>query len=114
MTTSLPVPARSAAIIGALAYTVLMFGAVTTPTPAQAASKPFYRAEVTSTEKAQPRPIASGMVWKCTANVCTAEQATSRPAIVCARLARKVGPVESFTAGGKAFEPEELARCNDA
>jgi hypothetical protein len=112
MTISLRAPAKSAAIIGAVAYTVLTFGAITTPTPAQAASAPFFRAEVASTEKAEPRPIASGMAWNCTANVCTAGEATSRPVIVCARLARKVGPVESFTAGGRAFEPEELARCN--
>jgi hypothetical protein len=112
MTLSLPFPAKPAAIVAALAYTTLTFGAALTPSPAQAASVPFYRAEVASTAKAEPRPIASGMAWKCAENVCTAGEATSRPAIVCARLAKKVGPIESFTAGGKAFEAEDLARCN--
>lgn len=112
MRLSLPLPTRSAAIVAALAYTTLSFGAALTPSPAQAASGPFYRAEVAAPAKLDPRPIASGMAWKCAENVCTAGEAPSRPAIVCARLAKKVGPLASFTANGKAFETEDLARCN--
>jgi hypothetical protein len=112
MNISLPFPARSAAIVAALAYTTLSFGAALAPSPAHAASVPFYRAEVASTAKTEATPIASGTAWRCADNVCTAGKATSRPAIVCARLAKKVGPLTSFAAGGKAFEAEDLARCN--
>lgn len=112
MTLSLPLPSKPVAIVAALAYTALTFGAAVTPSPAQAASIPFYRAEVAATAQAEPRPIASGMAWKCAENVCTAGEATSRPAIVCARLAKKVGRIESFTANGKPFAAEDLARCN--
>ena len=44
--------------------------------------------------------------------VCDCTQATSRPAIVCARLAKEVGPLNAFAVEGRAFEAEELARCN--
>ncbi|ANY18561.1 hypothetical protein A6F68_00025 [Tsuneonella dongtanensis] len=112
MTLTLPSSFKPAAVVAALAYTTLTFGVALTPSPAEAASVPFYRAEVTTVAEGKARPIASGMVWKCTETVCTAGEASSRPAIVCARLAKEVGPLTAFTAGGKAFEAEELARCN--
>lgn len=113
MTLSLPRSFKPAAVVAALAYTTLTFGAAVTPAPTEAATGgAFYRAEVTAPAKDNARPIASGMVWKCAGNVCTAGEGTSRPAIVCARLAKEVGPLASFVAGDKAFAAEELARCN--
>lgn len=113
MTLNLPRSFKPAAVMVALAYTTLTFGAAIAPAPAQAATGgAFYRAEITAPAPANSRPIASGIVWKCAENVCTAGEATSRPAIVCARLAKEVGPLASFTVGDKAFAAEELARCN--
>ena len=113
MTLTLPRSFKPAAVMAALAYTTLTFGAAITPAPAEAATGgAFYRAEMTAPAKGNARPIASGLVWKCAENVCTAGQATSRPAIVCARLAKEVGPLTSFTVGDKPFAAEELARCN--
>ena len=113
MALSLPRPFKPAAIVIAAAYTTLTFGAAITPSPAQAASVPFYHAELSApVAKSKARPIASGTVWKCAENACTAGEASSRPAIVCARLAKEVGPLTSFTAGGKTLEADDLARCN--
>ncbi|MFN6934354.1 MAG: CC_3452 family protein [Tsuneonella sp.] len=113
MALSLPRSFKPAAIVVAAAYTALTFGAAITPSPAQAASVPFYRAELTApVTDGKARPIASGLVWKCAESACTAGEASSRPAIVCARLAKEVGPLTSFSAGGKALEAEDLARCN--
>jgi hypothetical protein len=78
---------------------------------AQPTNGPGYRAEL-----AQPatstQMLASGVLWRCEGTSCTAARATSRPAIVCARLVREAGPVTSFSVGGEALTAEQLARCN--
>lgn len=111
MIRSLSQTARPAAAFVALAWTALTFGATLTATPAQAGEGPFYRAELAA--PAQPgKTVASGQVWNCTDTACVAGKGTSRPAIVCARLVKQVGPVASFVANGKALEADALAKCN--
>ncbi len=113
MTLSLPVPTRPAAAFAALAYTALTFSAALTPTPAQAATgAAFYHAEL-AVPATEVRTIASGLLWNCADTACTANKGTSRPVIVCQRLANEVGPISAFVANGKAFDAEDLARCND-
>lgn len=111
MTLSLPFNARPIALFGALAWTSLTIGAAVTPAPAQAGEGAFYRAELAA-PAAKPSAVAGGLVWKCSQSSCAAAKGTSRPAIVCARLAKEVGTVATFTAGGKALEAADLARCN--
>ena len=81
------------------------------PVAAGAASGSYYRAELAS-----PAPkakfVARDVVWSCDGTNCVAGRGTSRPLIICASLAKEAGEVKSFTANGKAFEAEELARCN--
>lgn len=103
--------ARPFAAFVALAWTTLTIGSAIAPAPAQAAEGPYYRAELAAPAKAA-KPIAGGMVWSCSQNACTSGKGTSRPAIVCARLVKEVGPVASFTAAGKALEADDIARCN--
>ena len=102
---------RPLAIVAALAWTTLSIGAAVSPTSANAAEGAYYRAQL-SAPAAEASTIAGGIVWKCADTSCAAPKGTSRPAIVCARLAKEVGPVSAFTAGGKALEAEDLARCN--
>ena len=122
MTLALP-SVRPIAIFGALAWTTLTIGTAIAPAPVQAADGPYYRAELTAPAATghcaatAPRrqigqALAGGLVWKCAETVCAAQKGTSRPAIVCARLAKEVGAVANFTAGGKALEAKDLARCN--
>ena len=115
MTLSLPslnrTGARPLAIVAALAWTTLSIGAAVSPTPAQAAEGAYYRAQL-SAPAAKTSAVAGGLVWKCAETNCAAPKGTSRPAIVCARLVKEVGPVSSFIADGKALEGEALARCN--
>lgn len=72
-----------------------------------------YRAEL-----AQPattaRLAAGGVVWTCAGNACTAPRSNSRPAIVCARLAREAGTLSSFAVSGAAISGSDLERCNAA
>jgi len=111
MTLSLPTAAKPTAALVALAWTALTFGTAISPAPAQAADGPYYRAELAAPVTAA-KPIVSGTVFNCTGTGCAGSKATSRPAIVCARLAKEVGEVAAFTANGKALAAEELAKCN--
>jgi len=111
MTISLP-NARPLAIVAALAWTTMSIGATISPAPASAAEGAYYRAELTAPATNTGHTLAGGLVWKCAETACAAGKGTSRPTIVCARLAKQVGPVANFTAGGKVLEAEDLARCN--
>ena len=111
MTLSLPHNAKPIAAIAALAWTSLTIGTAVMPAPAAAAEGAYYRAELTA-PAAKTSAISNGLVWKCAETSCAAGKGTSRPAVVCARLVKQVGEVSTFTAGGKALEADELARCN--
>lgn len=111
MTRFLSPNTRPVAAVVALAWTALTFGTAIAPTPAQAAEGTFYRAELAAPAPTA-KPIASGQVWSCSDSACVSGRGTSRPAIVCARLAKEVGEVTAFVADGKALEADALARCN--
>ncbi|MCT2557448.1 hypothetical protein N0B51_00490 [Tsuneonella sp. YG55] len=113
MTFSLPTSIKPAAVVAALAYTALTFSAALAPAPAQAATgAAFYHAEL-AVPAAEARTIASGLLWNCADTACTANKGTSRPVIVCKRLAKEVGPISAFVANGKPIDGDDLARCND-
>jgi len=97
----------------ALARAALIGGLVFASTAATAAGGTYYRAELASPAP-EARFVARDVVWACKDAGCIAGQGTSRPLIMCSALARKAGPVTSFTAGGKALEADDLARCNAA
>ena len=88
-------------------YAVLSLTLVSAP----ALANPF-QAE-TNVAPAQARFVARDSIWRCSETQCVSTNRTStRPAIVCAALARQVGPLKSFSAGGRAFGAEELQSCN--
>lgn len=95
------------ALLAAVPAGMLAFGSA----PATAATGPHYRAELASPAP-QARFVARDVVWTCDGTNCTAARGTSRPAIMCASLAKAAGPVSSFAAGGKTLDAAELARCN--
>ena len=114
MTRTLPTNGKAVAAFAALAWTALSFGATLTPSPASAAEAgPFYRAELAA-PAAEARPIAGDLAWSCSDTSCAADKGKSRPVIVCARLAKEVGPVANFVVDGEALDEEQLARCNGA
>ena len=71
----------------------------------------FYSATLNNAA-AQPRTVAGGVVWSCEGTNCSAPRGTSRPAVICGRLVRELGPVTSFAANGEALDADALARCN--
>ena len=91
-----------------IAATLFVGAAATAQTRASGA---FYTATLT-TPAATPRTVAGSLIWNCAGTACNAARGTSRPAIVCARLVRTMGPVTSFVAEGRALEADDLAKCN--
>lgn len=95
--------------IRSLAVSVL--AAATLAAPAMAAPAAFYQAELAAPAESA-RIIAGGLLWNCEGTQCVAGEGTSRPVIVCRKLARETPEIVSFTADGKALPADKLARCN--
>ncbi|HYZ47877.1 MAG TPA: hypothetical protein VE567_03180 [Sphingomonas sp.] len=72
----------------------------------------FYQVTLASQPEAA-RQIVRGMAFACSGGTCTGAEGTSRPAIVCASIARELGPVTAFRAGGEALDGAALAKCNE-
>jgi hypothetical protein len=67
---------------------------------------------ITLAQPAEAKTVVRDMLVNCDGAVCAAAQGTSRPAIVCASIARELGPVTAFRAGDHALDGEALAKCN--
>lgn len=70
-----------------------------------------YRAEPESIPVAS-RFAMRDLYWRCDAGECVAGKSASRPAIVCAALAKHVGRLKSFSTSGIMFDAPALQRCN--
>jgi hypothetical protein len=58
------------------------------------------------------KTVVRGMLLACNGASCSAAEGTSRPAVICASIARELGPVTSFRAGEATLDGEALAKCN--
>ncbi len=76
--------------------------------PAIAATYSAKPAAPASAERIATRDI----LWTCASGTCTGSTLNSRPLILCQALAKKAGPIDSFTVDGRAIAADELARCN--
>jgi hypothetical protein len=92
----------------ALLFAILTLGAAAGPA---LASGVHYRV-VPVTAPAEVRLIVRDIVWRCGGSGCTAPQNGSRAEIVCASLAREIGALASFSAGGRVFDAAQLENCN--
>ena len=63
-------------------------------------------------EVAKTSFITRSALWKCADGVCTAGKVSERDAVLCEVVARKVGALSAFSAGGTAYSEESLAKCN--
>jgi hypothetical protein len=75
------------------------------------ASGVHYRAEPAS-PPATERLVVRDVVWKCGAAGCVAGKSNSRANVECAALARQVGTLRTFSAGGQALPADQLEKCN--
>ncbi len=74
-------------------------------------ANPHFQAQP-ETAPAQAQFVARENVWRCGESGCTSSRSATRPAIVCAALAREVGRLRGFSVEGRAFSDEELEGCN--
>ncbi len=86
----------------------LAFGSISAPA---LAGPIYYRAQPVAVP-AEPRLIAGDSLWRCGSNECVARASHSRPARVCGALVRAIGPLRSFSAGGRPLSAAELGKCN--
>ena len=56
--------------------------------------------------------VARDIAWTYAGGAYTGRTAESRPLVLCQGLAKRVGRLNAFTADGRAFGPDELAKCN--
>ena len=94
-------------LIGLL-FGATLFGAAAAPAFANGV---HYRAEP-ATPPAAERLVARDVVWRCGANGCVAPRSNSRVAVECAALARQIGTLRSFSAGGEPLPADQLEKCN--
>jgi hypothetical protein len=100
----LPIETKEAVMLRSLILSLALVSG-----PALAAS---YRAEPNA-PAAQDRFVARDNIWRCGASECTSVNPSStRPAIVCAGLSRRLGGLRAFSVDGRAFSAEELEACN--
>lgn len=76
------------------------------------AGQPGYRLVPATAFAAADTVVARDVLWKCAGSACVATKSTSRPEIVCATAARKIGRLSAFVANGSEFTPEQLEKCN--
>ena len=82
------------------------------PAIGQAADSAPYYVATPSAAPAQDTLITSGTLWKWHEPAFTANKGPQREAIMCQMVAQHAGKLTAFSAGGKAFEPDALAKCN--
>ena len=78
---------------------------------APAAASSHYHAKP-AVAPASAKFVLRDIVWRCGDAGCSAGESNSRPAIVCAVLARDVGTLLSFSVAGRAMSAQELEKCN--
>lgn len=63
---------------------------------------------------AEARIVARDVVWACGSQSCAGSTSNGRPLVVCQALAKKTGPIASFSVDGRAIAAAELERCNES
>jgi hypothetical protein len=96
-------------MLASIAMSFVMLSAASSPAMA-AQTGPDFR--LTAATPVSGTQIAGETLWRCGDSGCTAASATSRPAIVCAKAARSLGKLESFTFRDSSFDVDALAKCN--
>jgi len=82
-------------------------------TPASAQLPINYYIAVPTAAPASTRLITNGTAWRWENAAFVSSKAPQRDVILCAAVAKRVGPLASFTVAGKAYDADALASCNN-
>jgi hypothetical protein len=94
------------------AFTAALVGSLTLLGSAAVAQPNGNYYSINLAQPAAAKTVVRDILVNCDGDVCAAAQGTSRPAIVCASIARELGPVTAFRAGDQTLDGEALAKCN--
>lgn len=91
-----------------IAASVLLVGAAT-----DARAQGAYYVAKPAAETTKSRVVTRSTPWRLAANgAYVANRAPERDLVLCQLLARNVGPLQSFSAGGAALDADALGKCN--
>src|ERR1700761_1652475 len=96
----------------ALAAAALTTAALLSPIAADAQGPSGFYVATPVAKPTNANIITNATLWTWQDTACTASHAPERPNILCELGAKRVGPLSSFSAGGKAFDADALAKCN--
>ncbi|MES3100119.1 CC_3452 family protein [Sphingomonas faeni] len=82
-------------------------------TPASAQLPINYYIAVPAAAPASTRLITNGTAWRWENAAFVSSKAPQRDVILCAAVAKRVGPLASFSVAGKAYDADALAACNN-
>lgn len=85
---------------------------VLAPAISHAADAGPYYVATPAAAPAQQMLITSGTIWKWRDTAFTANKGGQREFIMCELVAQRAGKLAAFSAGGKAFDTDALAKCN--
>ncbi|MBY8828287.1 CC_3452 family protein [Hephaestia mangrovi] len=85
--------------------------AMVSPAAAQARAAGYYTA-IPAAAPSEASYVTRNTLWSCNGGTCVAQKAADRPQFVCERIAKSVGKLDSFSAGGEALDADALAKCN--
>jgi hypothetical protein len=105
-----PICAKGPAMLRPLTCALFLAALAAAPLAAKDAG-PYYRAELAQ-PAADSQVIAGVVLWMCEGTQCFAGKSTSRPEVMCKRLARETSAVMRFSFAGEELSAEDLARCN--
>ena len=94
----------------ALAAATLL-GSTVVATTAHAQTSGYYVA-VPAAQPAKTTLITSTTPWSLRGNAYVAARAPERDAVLCEMVARNTGQLTAFTVAGKAYDADQLAKCN--
>ncbi|WP_293874936.1 MULTISPECIES: hypothetical protein [unclassified Sphingomonas] len=98
-------------MIATLAPVAAFLVATLAGTPAAAAPADVYAA-VPAAPSTKSSFITRSTAWRLQNGTFVAGQAPERPAVLCELVVRQVGALTSFSVGGKAYDADQLAKCN--
>lgn len=94
-----------------LAAALVVGGTMIGGTAAHAQSTGYYIA-VPATPPTRTSLVTRETPWSLKGNAYVAARAPERDATLCAAVARSTGALSSFTVAGKAYDMDQLAKCN--
>jgi hypothetical protein len=96
----------------ALAAAALTTAALLSPIAADAQGPAAFYVATPVAKPAATNIITNATLWTWQDTAFTANHAPERPNILCELVVKRVGALSSFSAGGKAFDADALAKCN--